>query len=115
VNIPSNMTNDEAFRLHGTLPPERIQQTLDAETDLNALAERIEGHLQGAHDGLPCEDFAMDIIWRLENLRDDECAIDEAAAATLQAIITDLTKLQADLYERAEAAAKNLRAIEDEL
>jgi hypothetical protein len=113
--IPSNMTNDEAFRLYGTLPPERIQQMLDAEMDAPALAKRIKEHLQGAHDGLPCEDFAEDIVYQLENLRDDEDAIDEATAARLQNIIDALNKLQADLFTRAEAAAKCLCAIEDEL
>jgi hypothetical protein len=115
MNIPSNMTNDEAFRLHGTLPPERIQLMLDAELDAPALAKRIEEHLQGAHDGLPCEDFAEDLVYRLENLRDDEDAIDTLTAAKLQDIITELVNLQADLFTRAEAAAKCLRAIEDEL
>jgi hypothetical protein len=113
--IPSNMDNDECFRLYGTLPSERILQLLDAEADTIASAGRIAEAVQEAHDGLPCEDFAEDIVWRLETLRDDESAIDAAAAATLQAIITDLTKLQADLYERAEAAVKRLQGIEDEL
>jgi uncharacterized protein (DUF2236 family) len=113
--IPSNMTNDEAFRLYGTLPPERIQQMLDAEMDAPALAKRIKEHLQGAHDGLPCEDFVEDILYKLQELYNDESAFNPAAAERLQAIILELSLMQDSLSERAEAAAKCLCAIEDEL
>ena len=112
---PSNMENDEYFRLHGTLPTERILQLLDAETDTIASAGRIAEHVQAAHDGLPCEDFAEDILWKLTSLHEDETAISEPAAASLLAIIKELETLQADLYTRAEAAAQSLRCIKDEL
>ena len=36
---------------------------------------------------LPTEDFAADVIYDLEQLRDDEAAIDESTAARLTAII----------------------------
>lgn len=113
--IPSNMDNEECFRLYGTLPSERILQLLDAESDTIASAGRIAEHVQAAHDGLPCEGFAEDLIWRLESLWDDKHAIDAATAATLQGVISELVKLQDDLYARAEAAAKRLQGIEDEL
>jgi hypothetical protein len=111
---PSNMENDEYFRLHGTLPSERIQQLLDAEAETIASAGRIAEAVQAAHDGLPCEDFADDVVYALAQLRDDESTPD-ATAATVQRIVDTLETLQADLYTRAEAAAKHLRGIEDEL
>jgi hypothetical protein len=112
---PSNMENAEFFRLYGTLPSERILQLLDDESASIEAAARISEHVQAAHDGLPCEDFADDLIWKLKSLREDETTINDAAAAQLQIIITELTQLQADLYTRAEAAAQSLRCIEDEL
>jgi hypothetical protein len=114
MNIPSNMTNDEAFRLYGTLPPERIQQMLDAETDAPALANRIKEHLQAARDGLPCEDFAEDIIWRLESILVDH-ETTKTMREDIEQALDALKQLQADLFKRAEAAAKHLRGIEDEL
>jgi hypothetical protein len=115
MNIPSNMTNDEAFRLYGTLPPERIQQMLDDELDAPALAKRINKHLRCAHNGLPREDFVEDILYKMQELYNDESMFSPAAAERLQAIILELSLMQDSLFERAEAAAGHLRAIEDEL
>jgi hypothetical protein len=112
--ISSNMDNEECFRLHGTLPADRIAALLDAEANTIASAARINEHVQAAHDGLPCEDFAEDIVWRLESLLVDHETTD-ALRDDIEEALDKLRALQADLYARAEAAVKHLQGIEDEL
>jgi hypothetical protein len=112
--IPSNMDDEECFRLHGTLPPERIASMLDAESDMVAACVEVIQRVDDVHDGLPCEDFAEDITYRLAQLRDDE-GTTSAMADEVQSILDAVESMQRDLYVRAETAAKHLRAIEDSL
>lgn len=115
MSIPydtSSLTHVEAFRLHGTLSPRRIEALLDVEHAVTTAATAVTEHVQTAHDGLPCEDFAEDVIYRLALLRDDE-DMPDTAAVRVQAIIDALKETQRDIFARAEAATKALRAIED--
>jgi hypothetical protein len=108
----SNLSHAEAFRLYGTLSPRRIEALLDLEYAVQTAATDIVKHVETAHDGLPCEDFAADIEYSLDTLRDDE-DISDAASEKVQKIIDALRDLQADMFKRTCAAAAALRAIED--
>lgn len=62
-----NLTNQEYFRLHGTLPSDRIEELLhdpNAEIDLAGAVAKIEEGM----GQFPEEDFGHDIIGRLQAL-----------------------------------------------
>ena len=65
--INSNMTNIEAFKLYGTLPADRIESILEAETQLSEL-QGIEGNLIDANS-FPAEDFLAEVISDLQTLK----------------------------------------------
>lgn len=63
----SSLTDQEFFRLHGTLPPERIEPLLHdphAQIDLAGAVGKIEEGM----GQFPEEDFGHDIISRLQAL-----------------------------------------------
>lgn len=111
----ANKDDEEYFRAFGTLPFTRIEALLDAQAEIVKCASAATKAIDDARDGLPCEDFAEDIVWSLEKLRDDEHTVDAAMSARLQDIITALGKLQADLFQRAEKAMTRLHDADEAL
>ncbi len=66
----SNLTHRELFRLHGTLPPERVESLLD-DIDAGAAVD-VAGaliHISEARGQFPAEDFASEIVSQLQALR----------------------------------------------
>jgi hypothetical protein len=115
THIPSNMTNDECFRLTGALPTARIVELLDEADRFRDAVQTVKEQLDAVDAALPNEDFAADVVYDLAQLRDDETAIDEPTAARLTAIIKDLERLQGEQWKRNTAASKAQRLIEDAL
>lgn len=65
--LNSNMDNEEAFRVFGTLPPERIEELLDLQTVANRASD-ADTHVYEALIQFPDEDFLSDIIRQVEEL-----------------------------------------------
>lgn len=104
--INSNLTNREAYALHGKLDDERIQDLLDLE-DEHQLAEN-EWYVQEASAQYPAEDFLHDIVKILQklakNLRGDN-------KTTLIEVITALDDIQIQQSRATEYAREELGKI----
>lgn len=62
-----NLTNDEYFKLHGTLPLDRIERLLDIEFEYLNLAG-IDCHVREIVNQLPDEDFLQEQLTTLRKL-----------------------------------------------
>lgn len=63
----SNLSNNEYYRLYGTLSPDRIEALLDKSDQLESL-DGIEAHIQEACCQFPAEDFLVPVQDRLRDL-----------------------------------------------
>lgn len=72
-HVPSNLSNEEVFRLTGTLPPDRIVALLDEVYDQIGPEDisRAEVYIQEAKAPFEYEDFLSDVIYLATELRDN--------------------------------------------
>ena len=63
----SNLSNEEHYRMFGTLPADRIEALLDASDKLESL-DGIEAHVSEARCQFPAEDFLVPVQDRLHDL-----------------------------------------------
>lgn len=69
MNIPSNMSAKEAYRLYGRISEQQMERLLTLEDNVGEL-EDISTHISEAEAQLPAEDFLETIAYKLEDLAD---------------------------------------------
>ena len=106
IYINSNLTNREAYALHGKLDDARMEELLDLEDEHQPTEN--EWHVQEASAQYPEEDFLQDNIKALQalakNIRGDN-------KATLLGIIDSLEDIQKSQCHSTEYAREELGKI----
>lgn len=69
MNIPSNMSAKEAYRLCGRISEQQMERLLSLEEKIGEL-EDVSAHISEAEAQLPTEDFLETIAFKLEDLAD---------------------------------------------
>ncbi|MFW6855320.1 hypothetical protein ACODYM_28935 [Burkholderia gladioli] len=66
LDLP-HLSNAEFFRMHGTLPPARIEALLDV-GDRLAEVKSVDAYIREGMAQLPAEDFLADVMSRLQDI-----------------------------------------------
>lgn len=91
----SNFTDEEVFRMTGTLPAERIEALLDHSAQLKQLTN-IDGHIDDAMAQFPAEDFLSDLKQEMYELAKRLRGDNKEALTNLCAMLDD--RLQTQFY-----------------
>lgn len=103
----TEMTNEEFYRLNGTLTPARIERILDAEKQVESF-EGLEAHVSEALAQLPAEDFLEPIKSRLHEL--SKC-VRGANRTEVLAIIETLDDLAQCTFNASDYARSELNKL----
>lgn len=105
MNVPSNFSAEEEYRVTGTVTGDRLVALLDAHANADRY-DSIEAHMQEAYDQFPDEDFLEGHKQRLIDLRRN---LRGANREALDRIIEALDDLAMTTFYAADYGRSELR------